>query len=134
MISTCKQANCLSFTNHTNLVDFSRLNQKNTSKRGKRCEKVWPRFLNLCAEKTEYATKSKILHFEEHHATGNWIWGGVMFLDFLFSHFLCKFGFFRKDGQGYNLISFHFWTAVFFLFLIQICIVRCFLKMVLKEK
>ena len=27
--------------------------------------------------------------------------------------------FFREDGQGYNLKSFHFWTAVFFSFWIK---------------
>ena len=29
-----------------------------------------------------------------------------MFLDFLSSHFLCKFGFFCEDGQGYKKICF----------------------------
>ena len=43
MISTCQQANCLSFTNHTNLVDFSMTESKKHIKKGpkdaKNCDK-----------------------------------------------------------------------------------------------
>ena len=43
LISTCQQANCLSFTNHTNLVDFSMTESKKQIKKGqenaKKCDK-----------------------------------------------------------------------------------------------
>ena len=35
----------------------------------------------------------------------------MMFLDFSFSFFPCKFCFFREDGQGYNQEFFYFCTA-----------------------
>ena len=52
----------------------------------------------------------------------------------VFSYFLCKFVFFREDGQSYRLKFLHICSAVYFPFPIQFYIVRCFLKMVLRDE
>ena len=55
-----------------------------------------------------------------------------MFLNSFFFYFLCKFSFFRKNGQGYNLEFFHICSVVFFAFPIKFGVIRCFLKMLLR--
>ena len=79
-------------------------NKKNRPKRrqenAKKCDK---NFLISARKKPSRPQNQKFCILKNITRQEIVFWGRVMFLDFLSSYFLCKFGFFREDNQSYRL-------------------------------